>query len=53
MDNNLVVDDWSQCSENYLLKNLDEKINQLNCFHNKYPNFLTNVETIKKIFIDL
>jgi hypothetical protein len=45
----LIIDDWSECTEEFLLKNLDNKLDELLKFHTRYPNFLTNVETIKKI----
>lgn len=49
----LVVNDWNECTEEFLLYNLNEKKELLNNFHKKYPDFLTNVETIKQILNDI
>jgi hypothetical protein len=49
----LVVNDWDECTKEFLLDNLSEKIESMNNFHKKYPEFLTNVETIKQMLNDI
>lgn len=49
----LVVNNWNDCTEEFLLINLEEKTSQLKLFHINYPNFLTNIDTIKKILNDI
>jgi hypothetical protein len=45
----LIVDDWDECTEEYLQTNLNNKVYALKKFHNNYPDFLTNLDTIKNM----
>ena len=49
----LVVNHWNEVSEKLLKDNLEKKQNELTIFHNKYPDFLTNKETILDILNSL
>ena len=49
----LVLSNWSECTEELLKTQLLTKQKELQTFHQEYPDYLTNVDTIKKIFNNL
>jgi hypothetical protein len=49
----LVINVWEECTEEYLLKNYQEKKIDMEKFHEKYPDYLININTIKDIIRDL
>jgi hypothetical protein len=49
----LVINDWNEVSENLLLENKERLIEQIELFHIKYPNFLTNKQSILRLLDDI
>ena len=49
----LIINDWNEITEEFLLQNKDEYILKLQNFKNKYPDFLTNINTIHNIVLEI
>jgi hypothetical protein len=49
----LVVNEWIEITESLLLERKEVLINQMEMFHTKYPNFLTDKESIEKLLADI
>lgn len=47
----LVVNDWSDITEEFLIANKEECINKLKIFKNDYPNSFTDLNSIHKLIV--
>ena len=49
----LIINNWEEVTAELLLNNLDVKSQELAAFHAKYPDFLTNPDTVLKMLNNL
>lgn len=49
----LIVNNWNEITEDFLLKNMDCSIQKLKLFKEKYPNLYTNLENIEEVLLNL
>jgi hypothetical protein len=49
----LIVNDWNEITEEFLLNNLQESANKMNSFKKIYPTFYTNLENIEELLIKM
>jgi hypothetical protein len=47
----LIVNDWSEVTEELLLKNKDIYMEKISVFKNKYPNALTDLDSIQELLL--
>ena len=47
----LIINDWSEVTSEMLLKNKDIYMDKIAVFKNKYPNALTDLDSIQELLL--
>jgi hypothetical protein len=49
----LIINDWNEITEEFLLKNKDICMEKIKNFKNKYPDFLTNLNIVHDLLLQM